>query len=290
MLHEVNALNCKNIANMLFAFHERPEPGEPNHKLSIVFGYHEYHLGNILHDKGFAERLKDFPNASVPSVQPGAVLAHGLWVAMTGIVEAVIMMHTKDPDSYIGHFDIKPANILVEVGKQPDLTRLLLTDFGQAFKVELKAGQTTGVEGYTATAEYAPPEQNGTDVVRRSVDLWSLGCVLLEVLVLLTGEPNPNAAMAFQAQRNNIHSSRAFWSAAEKTKMRSKAVQDKLDELKVHQEIKPAVERIKMMLSVDPASRKHDLASALKDFRNTQRDAVAAPSGQQRLMWDLAER
>ena len=78
------------------------------------------------------------------------------------------------------HFDLKPANILVESSG-----KLIITDFGQAtFKDMSGSSKVTGRGG---TPAYAPPEADGNDFKsNRKYDIWSLGCIFLEVCAFIT--------------------------------------------------------------------------------------------------------
>ncbi|KAL1633685.1 hypothetical protein SLS56_002833 [Neofusicoccum ribis] len=78
------------------------------------------------------------------------------------------------------HFDLKPANILV----QQDGT-WVITDFGQtSFKALDNNGMSSNIVFAGGTPIYSPPlETNGT--TNRSYDVWSLGCILLEVVAFL---------------------------------------------------------------------------------------------------------
>ncbi|KAH6986381.1 hypothetical protein BKA56DRAFT_310865 [Ilyonectria sp. MPI-CAGE-AT-0026] len=100
-----------------------------------------------------------------------------------------------------GHFDIKPANILIkEYGKE---VTLLLTDFGEA------AGNRSG------TQDHKPPErdaQGGRDVgdLTKSYDIWSMACVLLQVCIYIT--KGQNGIESFNADRFRPDSSNPeFW-------------------------------------------------------------------------------
>ena len=123
-----------------------------------------------------------------PSLQPfsdfhGAVREHPIWVQMLGIARGlhkVLDYEIPDANSenslYGYHFDLKPANILVEWSGD-----LVITDFGQARfkKVDGTSSKVTGVGGNEA---YAPPEIDEDLMVNnRRYDIWSLGCILLEV-------------------------------------------------------------------------------------------------------------
>jgi Tol biopolymer transport system component len=80
------------------------------------------------------------------------------------------------------HRDIKPANIMVSQG------RPLLADFGIALAVSAAGGSRLTETGLSlGTPQYMSPEQaTGDQVVGPASDIYSLGCVLYEMLV---GEP-----------------------------------------------------------------------------------------------------
>ena len=81
----------------------------------------------------------------------------------------------------IVHRDIKPENILLQDG------HALVADFGIARAVSEAGGQKLTQTGMAVgTPVYMAPEQSVGDVVGPTADLYSLGCVLYE---MLAGEP-----------------------------------------------------------------------------------------------------
>jgi serine/threonine-protein kinase len=77
------------------------------------------------------------------------------------------------------HRDVKPANILIS--GSGDHEQVYLTDFGLTKRLG-SIGALTRVGGWVGTPDYVAPEQiQGRNVDRRA-DVYSLGCVLFEML------------------------------------------------------------------------------------------------------------
>src|SRR5216117_1940658 len=82
---------------------------------------------------------------------------------------------------HIIHRDVKPENILLYEGEA------MVADFGIALAVSGTAGRLTERGVWVGTPEYMSPEQAlGEDSLDARSDVYSLGCVLYELLV---GEP-----------------------------------------------------------------------------------------------------
>ncbi len=102
------------------------------------------------------------------------------------------------------HRDVKPANILLApAADRSDPEEVLLADFGIAKSIH-EGDNLTGTGNLLATLAYAAPEViEGEDVDHRA-DIYSLGCVLFE---LLTGHvpfpaTSPFATMNAQLKEN----------------------------------------------------------------------------------------
>ena len=106
-------------------------------------------------------------------------------IALSELCSAVFAVHqfisSRSGLELIGcHHDLKPANILVE-GR-----RFLLADFGLSrFKEASESSDTPSrtVHPYYASPECRKPE-NGSEmpIIHRSSDIWSLGCIIAEVV------------------------------------------------------------------------------------------------------------
>src|SRR5438876_2065673 len=94
------------------------------------------------------------------------------------VADALSDAHGHD----VVHRDIKPENILFEAG------HAVVSDFGIARAITATAGDTLTETGIViGTPAYMSPEQaSGTDPIDGRSDVYSLGCVLYE---MLAGEP-----------------------------------------------------------------------------------------------------
>jgi serine/threonine protein kinase len=95
---------------------------------------------------------------------------------MADILSALEAIHSGQGEFYGYHFDIKPANILVQFDKS-----LALTDFGAAC---FKSASDPAINiPECLDPEYDAPERGPA---HGSFDIWSMGAVLLEFLVYLS--------------------------------------------------------------------------------------------------------
>ncbi|SCV28697.1 uncharacterized protein FFB14_01915 [Fusarium fujikuroi] len=106
-----------------------------------------------------------------------------------GLLSAIDAIHNPQGVQFYGrHGDIKPENILwFELDNDPH-GLLVLADFGLTkFHRERSRSWTKNTNvGYTYT--YAPPEIDILEqFMSRSSDIWSFGCVLLEMVCWLVG-------------------------------------------------------------------------------------------------------
>lgn len=101
-----------------------------------------------------------------------------LWKFFGCLASAVADLHFH---LGVRHKDIKPSNILVKA------TKVLITDFGMALDWSA-SGNTTTYEDLRKTRLYCAPEVENEDAKRSSADIWSLGCVYLEMMTVLKGK------------------------------------------------------------------------------------------------------
>ncbi|KAJ1333050.1 cyclin-dependent kinase 2 [Microdochium nivale] len=129
--------------------------------------------------------LKDYWSKN-PVREPKEVL----WLIeqLKGLVGATQVIHepTFEPNMYGRHGDIKPENILIfEVhGK----LKMVLSDMGlTALHSEYSRSQQSPAKT-AMTPTYRPPESDFEgNVISRSYDIWTLGCLVMETLVWYLG-------------------------------------------------------------------------------------------------------
>jgi len=115
------------------------------------------------------------------------------------VADALAYAHSQG----IVHRDIKPENILLEAGHP------VVSDFGIARAISVAdASRMTGTGIVVGTVDYMSPEQaSGAEVDGRS-DVFSLGCVLYEMLIgqppLLGGKPTGPGRRALSQERREI--------------------------------------------------------------------------------------
>ncbi|KAH7349043.1 hypothetical protein BKA66DRAFT_295311 [Pyrenochaeta sp. MPI-SDFR-AT-0127] len=88
-------------------------------------------------------------------------------------------------DNTIRHKDIKPQNVLVSQHT------VFLTDFGISLDWS-EIGQSTTTGPTPRTARYCAPEVSDYAPRNSSSDMWSLGCIFLEIWTVLKGETITN--------------------------------------------------------------------------------------------------
>ncbi|PMD37014.1 kinase-like protein [Hyaloscypha variabilis F] len=141
--------------------------------------------------------------------------------------------------SQIRHRDVKPQNILVKG------STVLWTDFGISLDWEEMSRSTTTTDSAKSPV-YCAPEVAHLEARNSSSDIWSLGCVFLEMITVLKGQTITQMRDSFVADSENYRffaNIRAvnFWI-------------ESLYSLKSDRDNEP-LKWIKLMLNVNPRDR-----------------------------------
>ena len=142
-----------------------------------------------------------------------------LWKEMVGVAAALNAIHTQIENPFprsrgrviAFHFDLKPKNILVtHAGK------LKITDFGQSVIQFVGEDEQPSTSYTLGDPKYMAPESWSGDgtmnpgaaaepkdiMVLLNYDVWSLACIMLEVLIFWLDTASPSPLAAFDAERN----------------------------------------------------------------------------------------
>ncbi|KAK8014280.1 hypothetical protein PG990_007576 [Apiospora arundinis] len=153
----------------------RPTPGyHSNHRIGIaMYPAGKYNLKQYMHEIPIL-------NEEETSIRVKAL--HGFFGCLS---QALTYIHNKE--HYVKHKDIKPENILVDHFHQP-----ILTDFG--LSVQYDRESETQSDGKTRqTKRYAPPEADEGIPREWRYDVFSMGCVFLEMVAVLLGDRSTSA-------------------------------------------------------------------------------------------------
>ncbi|KAJ7975116.1 Protein kinase-like protein [Quillaja saponaria] len=95
------------------------------------------------------------------------------------ILKGLQCIHAK---GYV-HCDLKPSNVLVFPSKDGCPCRLKITDFG----LSKEPGETVGEQyKFHATPRYMSPESLVIGQIGVALDIWSLGCIVVEMVTKKT--------------------------------------------------------------------------------------------------------
>ncbi|KAF8534589.1 hypothetical protein BDD12DRAFT_859567 [Trichophaea hybrida] len=157
------------------------KPYQIGDKINFIFPLANGDLREYLYD---GKQWKHLFNRHEPPFK------NSIWSQMVGLLTALDEYQSPkdDPIERRYHSDLKPRNILVFEEENDDV--LVITDFGQAHIGKKVDPQGTTVTGQRpGTEAYAPPESHQKSTMNTKFDVWSMGCILLEVLVYVVQGP-----------------------------------------------------------------------------------------------------
>jgi serine/threonine-protein kinase len=175
--HSSAALNHPNIVAVFDTGEEEIPPNGEHAGLALPYMVMEYVDGNTLR----------------ALLRKGEVSIDQAVQWTEGVLGAVAYSHEND----IVHRDIKPGNVMVD-----ESGTIKVMDFGIARALSDSSATMTQTQAVVGTAQYLSPEQARGETVDSRSDLYSVGCVLFE---LLTGRPpfvgDSPVAVAYQHVR-----------------------------------------------------------------------------------------
>ncbi|PNP84163.1 hypothetical protein FNYG_02851 [Fusarium nygamai] len=183
---------CDNIITLMACYKWKDS-------MHFLFPFIQANLSNVLRNSN-----NKCPGHLREKLTEGDILVdHWLWKEIEGVSRALSAFHNemKNPFKDVKgnvvalHFDLKPANILVT-----DDRKLKITDFGQSIIQIIDNDRAKDLPHNTSgNPRYEPPEARPSSqhltkssddelMVSLNYDVWSLGCIMVEVLIHLLGK------------------------------------------------------------------------------------------------------
>ncbi|KAJ4326752.1 hypothetical protein N0V84_002872 [Fusarium piperis] len=200
MVSNIDNPAAENIVTLLTCYTWRNE-------MHFVFPYIETDLYRLLRQEPVNDASPWFNNQALPE--------NSLWKEMVGIASALSVIHTglRNPFKRVHgggrvfacHFDLKPANILVTADG-----KLKIGDFGRSHIQIVDPQGVLEIEYRGGDPKYAAPEsQNEMQQINEGhgphldggapalkYDVWSLACIMTEVLIYLLNRQTPGETPA----------------------------------------------------------------------------------------------
>ena len=113
------------------------------------------------------------------------------------------------------HHDLKPENILFFLDKRTTRGTFRISDWGSGKVNEYRRTSSIHTRSPNGTLTYEPPEATSEGSTSRPYDLWSLGCVYLELLIWAVFGPEAIAKFSDERGDERVSNSPlkddAFW-------------------------------------------------------------------------------
>ncbi|KAL8994489.1 MAG: hypothetical protein Q9188_007048 [Gyalolechia gomerana] len=181
LLREVRTLrqrqNHANIISLLAAYQQEiDESGIPVKTLHLLFPWAEGDLKEWINQRQTPSNVKALSRKERQNF---------LYRCIYGLVSGVSYLHSEIEGSVTTHHDLKPGNILWVGGE------LKIADFGHSHVRSVIEGSRTEGVSEVGTYEYHPPEYWNPDGSRsevkpgRDLDIWAMGCIIIELLILV---------------------------------------------------------------------------------------------------------
>lgn len=169
--------NHANIISLLAAYQQEiDESGLPVKTLHLLFPWAEGDLKEWINQRQTPSNVKALSRKERQNF---------LYRCIYGLVAGVSYLHSEIEGSVTTHHDLKPGNILWVGGV------LKIADFGHSHVRSVIEGSRTEGVSEVGTYEYHPPEYWNPDGSRsevkpgRDLDIWAMGCIIIELLILV---------------------------------------------------------------------------------------------------------
>ncbi|KAL5316055.1 hypothetical protein ACEPPN_016932 [Leptodophora sp. 'Broadleaf-Isolate-01'] len=258
-----------------------------SHLIKLLCWYQYENSVNYIF-KRYSGTLEDILNNPPVAITPparyhGSQLQHWLWQGCVDVISALAFFHAPvTPDAKQGqisaaHCDLKPANILVNDDEE-GLGDLIVADFGHA-QLFKNGDQEQRLEKVLGDSNYQPPPRIVTRGSRpdmtdpawlQACDVWSMACVLVEVIEYIRSNDGPRRVKEFRQSRENENTglNHAFWIATPGSYRIRRSVLSTLQSFRSPQDpyLNSVTDLLQDMLSIDPSRRPtmamcHDIIS-----------------------------
>ena len=187
--------NHANIISLLAAFQQEiDESGLPVKTLHLLFPWAEGDLKEWINQRQTPSNVKALSRKERQNF---------LYRCIYGLVSGVSYLHSEIEGSLATHHDLKPGNILWVDGV------LKIADFGHShIRPVIEGSRTEGVSE-VGTYEYHPPEYWNPDGSRsevkpgRDLDIWAIGCIIVELLILVINDWETCEIARFARERHD---------------------------------------------------------------------------------------
>ena len=142
------------------------------HATDVSYIREKYRL-DIITDLYTGKNLNNFINKYKVLSRP--IPNDIIWSIFIQLCLGVQYLHIND----VIHRDLKPANILLDNKDRPK--QVVICDFGASICLD---GENEHCYTKIGTPYFMSPEQNNANFYDKKTDIWSLGCILYELLTL----------------------------------------------------------------------------------------------------------
>ncbi|VUC30682.1 unnamed protein product [Clonostachys rosea] len=158
------------------------------------FSENKGRTGNLILEHAEHGSLLNFFEKESPPYKPDEISS--LWTGIAGIAKGVESIHEQHGSTGL-HLDLKPANVVVSSGDDPHnkfsfIFKIIDFEFSHITPQDpgLNGSKTARAIDRKTSKTYAPPELVLGDEINyhvgSEVDLWSLGCIILECAVWIS--------------------------------------------------------------------------------------------------------